>query len=471
MLGTAQLKTAIVRRLRAQFRTAAVPYIPSTWNTIIQSKPVDNTPYPYICVEIDADDIQEVAVTAQGSSYDYYVGIKSVSRSEINADTRITRDAMVSEVQRILDVDYDEYLNLESNGFNVYIQTVESVDISELNEMGTDFYVGDVILKVRMEAVGSQTSPEATVTPSYSGFATTPQNKYFELYDSGSVTMPLTYPASNGWVFKEVEYSLASDSDGTISSNVVSVASGDDLIAIVSVITFESAIDSSVTTTVFNRYEINAIKSPRIAVFTDQSLSTAQIEDASLWTSAFPAVDPNRVDLAIDANANDYIYIIVDEDYTLTGIKNDLGLDDIEEYSSSVQDGFRVYRVDTAIAFNNARFEYVLISGVTPATPSSNDISVSIKVMDATDASLLSDYVNVIPAGMDGLIMSLPSNPQAGDVVHISNLSGNITNEIDLNGNLLQGQYSDNLVLDDATSSFSLVYINLTLGWNIIGQN
>jgi hypothetical protein len=33
MLGTAQLKTAIVRKLRAQFRTAAVPYIPPTWNT------------------------------------------------------------------------------------------------------------------------------------------------------------------------------------------------------------------------------------------------------------------------------------------------------------------------------------------------------------------------------------------------------------------------------------------------------
>ena len=117
MLGTAQLKTAIVRRLRAQFRTAAVPYIPSTWNTIIQSKPVDNTPYPYICVEIDNNDIKEVAVTSQGSSYDYFVGIKIVTRSEINADTRESRDAMVSEVQRILDVNYDEYLNLESKGF------------------------------------------------------------------------------------------------------------------------------------------------------------------------------------------------------------------------------------------------------------------------------------------------------------------------------------------------------------------
>ena len=181
MLGTAQLKTAIVRRLRAQFRTAAVPYIPSTWNTIIQSKPVDNTPYPYICVEIDSNDIREVAVTSHGSSYDYFVGIKVVTRSEINADTRESRDAMVSEVQRILDVDYDEYLNLESKGFNIYIQTVESVEIDELNEMGTDFYIGNVVLKVRMEQIGSMTSPVANVSQVYAGFSTEPINKQFEL--------------------------------------------------------------------------------------------------------------------------------------------------------------------------------------------------------------------------------------------------------------------------------------------------
>jgi len=131
MLGTAQLKTAIVRKLRAQFRTAAVPYIPPTWNTIIQAKPIASTPYPYISLEIDSNDIQEVAVTATGSSYDYFVGIKTVVRSESNYDTRETRDAMVAEIQRILDVDFDEYINITSNGYNVYIQTVESVQISE----------------------------------------------------------------------------------------------------------------------------------------------------------------------------------------------------------------------------------------------------------------------------------------------------------------------------------------------------
>jgi len=473
MLGTAQLKTAIVRRLRAQFRTAAVPYIPSTWNTIIQSKPVDNTPYPYICVEIDANDIQEVAVTAQGSSYDYYVGIKAVTRSEINADTRETRDAMVSEIQRILDVDFDEYINLESNGFNVYIQTVESVDISELNEMGTDFYIGDVILKVRMEAVGSRTAPEAQVLLSYSNFSVTPQNHSYELHDAGNITLPTTYPASNGWVFQSVDYSLGSDSDGSINNNVVTVSSGDDFISMVSIITFESALDSSVTTTVFDRTEVRGIKSPRIGVFTDASLSAAQVTDLSLWAqSAFPRVEPDRTSLDIDANSGDYIYILVDEVYTLTGIKNDLGLDDIEEYISSTQDGYRVYRLDTAVVFDSSRFEYILIAGATSSSASSGgELSVDVKTMDASDASLITDAINIIPAGTTGLIMSLPANPTTGAVVHVSNLSGNIDNEIALNGNILQGQYSDNLVLDDATSSFSLIFVNITLGWNIIGQN
>ena len=96
MLGTAQLKTAIVRRLRAQFKNSAVPYISNTWNTIIQSNPTSNTPYPYICVQIQSNDIKEVAVTATGSSYDYFVSIKVVTRSEVNADTRSSRDAMIA---------------------------------------------------------------------------------------------------------------------------------------------------------------------------------------------------------------------------------------------------------------------------------------------------------------------------------------------------------------------------------------
>ena len=471
MLGTSQLKTAIVRRLRAQFRTAAVPYIPSTWNTIIQSKPVDNTPYPYICVEIDSNDIQEVAVTAQGSSYDYFVGIKVVTRSEINADTRESRDAMVSEVQRILDVDYDEYLNLESKGFNIYIQTVESVDIDELNEMGTDFYIGNVILKVRMEQIGSMTAPIANPSQEYAGFNTDPINRQYELHDSGTITMPTTYEPSNGWIFNSVTYELASDSDGSISGNVVTVSSSDDLVAISSIITFESALDSAVTTTVFYRTEYEGIKSPRISTFTTDTITSAQITDVTLWTSRFNSVIPNRVEVEIDANSNDYIYILVDSEYPLTGIKNDLGLDDIEEYILTTQDGYNVYRLDTAIAFDNSRFEYTLISGALASSSETNDVSVSVKILSVADSSLEINTANVIPTGMDGLLMPLPANPLPGDVVHVSNLSGETTNEIQLNGNILHGLYSDNLVLDDETSSFSLVFINPTLGWNIIGQS
>ena len=471
MLGTAQLKTAIVRKLRAELRTASIPYVPNTWNTIIQSMPTVNTPYPYVHVEIDANDIQEVAVTAQGSSYDYFVGIKAVSRSEANADTRETRDALVAEIQRILDVDYSNYINLESKGFNLYVQTVESVNIEQLNELGTDIFVGDVILKVRMEQIGSMTSPNAVVNETYQNFRNDPTGGFYELYDSGTVTMPTSYPTSNGWLFDSVSYSLTSDSDGTISGNVITVGNTDDFIGISTVITFASALDTSVTTTIFSRKELRAVKSPRIAVFTDAVLSNAQIQDLSLWTSRFPSVIPNRTEVEITANALDFIYIIVDEDYPLTGIKNDLGLDDIEEYPTIVQNGFNVYKLDTAIAFNNAQFEYTLISGALGSNLDPVDTSVDVKILSSLDSSLVTNGANVIPLGSDGLIVTLPSSPSPGDIVHISNLSQEITNEIQLNGNLLQGLYSDNLILDDSTSSFSLVFINPTLGWNIIGQN
>jgi len=470
MLGTAQLKTAIVRRLRAQFKNSAVAYIPNTWNTIIQSNPTSNTPYPYICVQIQSNDIEEVAVTATGSSYDYFVSIKVVTRSEVNADTRITRDAMIAEIQRILDVDYDKYLNLDSNGFNIYIQTVESIDLAENNESGTDFYTGDVTLKVRMESTGSQTKPEADINFVYAGYNNNPISAKYELGDSGTITLPTSFPLSNGWLFNSVTYSLGSDSDGSIAGNVVTTSAGDDLISIVSVVTFESPLDSTIQTTVFDRTVFTGIRSPRIGNFTDSVLTDIQLDDLSLWTSSFPALEPNRISLEITGNSNDYIYIVTSADYTLTGIKNDLGLEDIDEYNVSTQNGLKVYRLDTALVFDNATFEYTLIEGVTAASDSAIDTSVNVNIISAINASLLSDAINVIPDNTVGLTMSLPSGPRPGDVVHVSNLSEDFTNEINLNGNILQGRYSDNLILDDANASFSLIFVNLTLGWTLIGQ-
>lgn len=470
MLGNAQLKTAIVRRLRAQLRTAAIPYVPDTWNTIIQSMPTVNTPYPYVHVEIDSDDIVEVAVTDSGSSYDYFVSIKAVSRSEINADTRETRDALVSEIQRVLDVNYDEYINLESNGFNIYIQTVESINIDQLNQLGTDLFIGDVTLKVRMEQVGSRTAPTSVISETYQNFSTQPENDTYELYDSGNITFPTSYATSNGWIFDSVTYSLTSDSDGTISGNVVTVGNTDSFIGVSTVITFASALDTLVKTTIFTRKEINSIRSPRIGVFTDEALTDAQISNLSLWTSSFPYLNPNRVELSVTANALDYIYILTDGTHTLTGIKNDLGLDNIQDYSVTVQDGFNVYKLNTAVTSDNSQFEYTLISGALPGTPEPNDVSVSVKILSTSDSSLETNTANIIPLGMSGLLMPLPGGPVPGDVVHVSNLSQNTTNEIQLNGSILNGLYSDNLVLDDETSSFSLVFINPTLGWNIIGQ-
>ena len=89
MLGTAQLKTAIVRKLRAQFRTAAIPYIPNTWNTIIQGTPTVNTPYPYVAIEIDNNDIQEVAVTHRNTDTERQRDRNNVSRKQTSWSTNV----------------------------------------------------------------------------------------------------------------------------------------------------------------------------------------------------------------------------------------------------------------------------------------------------------------------------------------------------------------------------------------------
>ena len=98
------------------------------------------------------------------------------------------------------------------------------------------------------------------------------------------------------------------------------------------------------------------------------------------------------------------------------------------------------------------------------------DEGIGTNTLSTSNSGVLVDHLNVFPSGTANLIVALPQNPSPGDKVYVSNLSGETTNQISGNGQSFQGDPT-NLVLDDATASFGLIFFNTQTGWVVVGSN
>ena len=87
-----------------------------------------------------------------------------------------------------------------------------------------------------------------------------------------------------------------------------------------------------------------------------------------------------------------------------------------------------------------------------------------------TSQTLVSNAVRVIPGATLTVTYTLPASPSVGDWVKLVNLSGRTDTVIARNAQPIQGATSD-LVLNDATANFELIYIDGTTGWALMGVN
>ena len=63
-----------------------------------------------------------------------------------------------------------------------------------------------------------------------------------------------------------------------------------------------------------------------------------------------------------------------------------------------------------------------------------------------------------------GITLTLPSSPSTGDLIGVSEVVGDTTSVIAVNGNNLMGDSAD-FTIDQAYVNFTLTYTNATLGW------
>ena len=106
------------------------------------------------------------------------------------------------------------------------------------------------------------------------------------------------------------------------------------------------------------------------------------------------------------------------------------------------------------------------------------DGSYTVNATPAADANitLIKNTVQVLPAATQSVTFTLPqagsgaTQVVAGDWIKLANLTNRTDTTIARNGSPIQGQTTD-LVLDDSTANFELIYIDSTTGWVIMGAN
>lgn len=87
-----------------------------------------------------------------------------------------------------------------------------------------------------------------------------------------------------------------------------------------------------------------------------------------------------------------------------------------------------------------------------------------------TNQTLVANAVRVIPGATQTITYTLPASPAVGAWVKLVNLSGRTDTVIARNAQPIQGATSD-LVLNDATANFELIYVDGTTGWALMGVN
>ena len=230
--------------------------------------------------------------------------------------------------------------------------------------------------------------------------------------------------------------------------------------------------------------------------------SNADTEAASL--TAFYAVDTNQYnkgDIAIvtaDADGTpstiSLIYVGTNQssagasvagDWRQVGSVNVVGGVGISLSGGTINNNLAIELADTGVPTTSGSLGKINFSDdfVVAADGSDNDqinvsaaahapIAYDVTATSAADTNqtLVANAVRVIPGATLAVTYTLPASPVVGDWVKLVNLSGRTDTIIARNAQPIQGSTSD-LVLNDATANFELIYIDGTTGWALMGIN
>ena len=280
----------------------------------------------------------------------------------------MVRDAIVDEILRILDTEPSDYINLETEGYNNYIQNVDLINKGTRELKGGTFFYADMELSFTMDFIGTPVTRQPIQSPNFTfnGFFFTPTNNNIELYDSGAIVPATTYPSDNrGWDFTSTTFSLAQGARGTINGPNYVVGETDSPLGLDVAINYEFATDTSVTTTLNSSTAFNRIRSLRWGVvntntaFTDDTSVTTGLRDLSQWHQGerqmmFGTVNPSGHTITFNRTIGDYMYVVIDEQFNPTIFRENVFNENIlGQFNQMTIGGYRVYIFDREANFND----------------------------------------------------------------------------------------------------------------------
>jgi hypothetical protein len=170
---------------------------------------------------------------------------------------------------------------------------------------------------------------------------------------TGSISFTSAYGAANNWE----EVSLISSSASPITVTATNTPS------VTLTANYQSPTGTNsptATTSTGTSLSYNRIRSVRYGVSSLTSFSEAQLQNLALWDTTLGGsigtivkgtIDPNNYQFTITTSGN-YIYIVIDNNYTLTGIinVNNSNANDLPVFSYTTVDGYKVYRSNNVSA-------------------------------------------------------------------------------------------------------------------------
>ena len=366
-IGVAEIKTAVVRKLRTDFNHTGISGL-SQDPLIIQDRPLNSVLEPYVYI-IEQDTL-EVQKTKNSSSTDYFIVAQVVVRTTQSEDGNTIRDGIMDEITRIIDTNEDNYIQIDSQGYNVYIQNVDEIVIPDpYDEDGATYFQANMVLQFRADFIGLPSTRDPIQAPIYSfaDFTFSPTNNRVEVSDAGTITGAATYASGNqGWNFNTVTYALISGGQGTLATNVLTVGATDSPLGLVSTINYQFASDNTITTSLTATTNFRRIRSLRFGSTTNTSFSAAELANLSNFqgtnrTFRYGVENPSGQQISLEGNAGERFYIIFDNTHTINTITDVLGGNNRGAFTLTTVNGYSILLQTNPLVFNTSRpIQYTL---------------------------------------------------------------------------------------------------------------
>ena len=365
MAGNAsEIRRGIYLKVRDEFNHNNVVGLSNTPPITQRATHRLDDPFIYIWSESQL----EINKTKTDESYQYAVRIEVSTKANSNQGGQLQSDQMAAEIYRIFDVSTDQYPDITSRGYRIYIlEFDETASFVEEVRGGTYFRkVITILATANFVGFDGTDIPEQLTEYNYNNWRFTPTTLNLERYDTGTI-IPVTNYSNlpSGWNFVDSVFNIGTGAQGTFANDIYTVGSDDEPVALASTLNYTRNTDNYALmgTTEWNRIgslRYGVVEGNTQPVFTDDTAASTGIRELSNFESSndtirFGAENPIGETITFDGVEGQWMYLIIDKSQAnLTGLIDSFNEDNLNFFEDPVVVGeYKVYVQKRALSYTN----------------------------------------------------------------------------------------------------------------------